>query len=90
MKNGFDVLAGAVRRRIHMGEKGHGRHAGLARGSGYAGDDVTVLCHLHVRRSQLAQLLLQHLQQHQLTWRARKCVTGLVRLRIHADVAQES
>ena len=90
MKNRFHVFAGAVRRRVHMGEKGHCRHAGFARVGGYAGHDVTVLGHLHVRRSQFTQLLLQHLQQHQLTWRARKCVTGLVRLRIDLDVAQES
>ena len=90
MKNGFDVFAGAVRSRVHVSEKGHGRHAGFARVGGDTRHDVTVLCHLHVRCSQFTQLLLQHLQQDQLTWRARKCVTGLVRLRIDLDVAQES
>jgi hypothetical protein len=37
----------------------------------------------------LTQFLLEHLQQHQLTRRARECVTGLGRLRIDLDVAQE-
>ena len=61
MNNGFDVFARAVRRRIHVGEEGHRRHTGFARVGRYAGHDVTVLCHLHVRRSQLTQLLFEHL-----------------------------
>src|ERR1043166_8849016 len=61
-----------------------------ARVGRYAGHDVAMLCHLHVRRSQFTQFLLQHLQQHQLIWRARKCVTCLVRLSVHSNVTQES
>ena len=62
MNDRFHVFAGAVRRRVDVGEKSHRRHASFAGVGGYARDDVTVLRHLHVRRAQLTQLLLQHLQ----------------------------
>ena len=61
VNDGFDVFARAVWRRIHVGEKGHRRHTGFARVGRYAGHDVAMLCHLHVRRSQFIQLLFEHL-----------------------------
>ena len=67
MNDRFHVFTGAVRRRVHMGEKGHCRHAGFARVGRDAGQHITVPGHLHVRRTEFTQLLLQHLEQNQLT-----------------------
>ena len=50
MNDRFYVLAGAIRCRVDMGEKGYDRHARLAGVGGNSGHDVTVPGHLHVRR----------------------------------------
>src|SRR5437899_1833463 len=46
MKNRFHIVAGAIRRCIHMGEERYCRHTSFASIGRYAGHDVPVLCHL--------------------------------------------